>query len=356
MSLSGTIRLAFFVLTRLPGHKRLIRKSSERFFAGELFRDALGKTLELQKMGFGVILNNVGDDAGSEDETWAAAGINLGMLREINRERLIADVSWKLSRLSLGIFDRLDHRPTNFPEILSLIRLARILKIKVWWDAEELKTRDSMWKLGEYLLEREADFLGMALQAYGAGKYDSKDFLKSVVMPFIRRTSPEKTLAIRLCKGAYQKSEEKGSIITDPITLHIRYLELAETILAHIAESLTEHQAPRLYIELATHDLELIWKIQAFVKRLSSKHKIELGLLKSYFRFAMLLGKQEAEASHLVTEGWNTYIYVPFGLEQIPYILRRIEEKPEYALWGLKKEGEYHRCENSEQCRSRSQT
>lgn len=354
MSLSGTIGFAFSILTRLPGHKRLIRKFAQRFFAGELFRDAFKKTLELQKLGFGSILNNVGDENKSQDEVWAAVGIQQGMLRQISRFGLRADVSWKLSRICLSIPSRINHFLIHeeFAELIALLELAKTLNVMVWWDAEELETRSPMWQLGKYLLGKETDFLGIALQAYGAGRYDSQEFLENVIFPFVRGLPPEKVLALRLCKGAYQKSEEKDDIIRDPVTLHTRYIEIAEKLLIYIVESLSQGSSPRLFIEFATQDLELIWIIQAFVKRLSSEYHLRLEVLKRHFRFAMLLGRQEAEASHLITEEWDTYIYVPFGLEQVPYILRRIEEKPECALWGLKKEGEYHRCENPEQCRS----
>lgn len=358
VGISGTIGFAFSVLTRLPGHERLIRKLSKRFFAGELFRDVLQKTLELQKLKFGVIINHVGDGVRSENEVWSEAGIQRGILRRIFRFGLRADVSWKLSRICPSVFhstNRFLVQEDDVTELISLLQLAEALGVRVWWDAGELETRDPTWKFGRYLFERMAKFLGIAFQAYGAGQYDSREFLENIIFPLIRSLPPEKVLGLRLCMGAYQKSEEKDNIIRDSVTLHIRYVEIAEHLLTYVADCLSKRTPPRLFMEFATHDMERIWMIQAFVKRLASKRNLHLELLKRHFRFAMLLGRQESEASHLVADGWNSYIYVPFGSEQIPYVLRRIEERPEYALWGFKKEGKYHHCENPEQCRSKSQ-
>jgi len=80
-----------------------------------------------------------------------------------------------------------------------------------------------------------------------------------------------------------------------------------------------------VYHALATHDEAMIAAAKSFAK--------QRGIDPSRFEFQMLYGVAPRPAAHLVREGYNVRVYVPFGREWYPYFMRRLAERPANALF-----------------------
>ena len=79
------------------------------------------------------------------------------------------------------------------------------------------------------------------------------------------------------------------------------------------------------YHGLATHDEKMIAAAKAFAK--------QQGIAPGRFEFQMLYGVRRDLQRHLVAEGYNVRVYIPFGREWYPYFMRRLAERPANILF-----------------------
>ena len=74
------------------------------------------------------------------------------------------------------------------------------------------------------------------------------------------------------------------------------------------------------YPGIATHDPRIIDEAKRYV----AEHEIE----RSRFEFQMLYGIRRDLQEQLVREGYRMRVYVPFGTQWYPYLMRRLAERP----------------------------
>src|SRR6187455_2770253 len=74
------------------------------------------------------------------------------------------------------------------------------------------------------------------------------------------------------------------------------------------------------YPAIATHDPALITEAKRFAA--------ERGIDASRFEFQMLYGVRRDLQERLVGEGYRMRVYVPFGTQWYPYLMRRLAERP----------------------------
>jgi proline dehydrogenase len=74
------------------------------------------------------------------------------------------------------------------------------------------------------------------------------------------------------------------------------------------------------YPGLATHDPEII----SMAKTFAAEHGIE----RSRFEFQMLYGVRRDLQDQLARDGYRLRVYVPFGTQWYPYLMRRLAERP----------------------------
>jgi proline dehydrogenase len=121
-----------------------------------------------------------------------------------------------------------------------------------------------------------------------------------------------KGIRIRLCKGAYKEPPEiafqKKSEVDDS------YVRLMKTLMRS-----------GIYHGLATHDENIIKTATAFAMR----EKIA----PDSFEFQMLHGIRRDLQQSLVKDGWRMRVYIPFGTEWYPYLMRRLAERPANVLF-----------------------
>ena len=82
------------------------------------------------------------------------------------------------------------------------------------------------------------------------------------------------------------------------------------------------------YHGIATHDPKMIDATIAFAR----KEKTAADS----FEFQMLYGVRRDLQQQLVRDGWRMRVYIPFGTEWYPYLMRRLAERPANAIFILK--------------------
>src|SRR5262249_41932912 len=114
-------------------------------------------------------------------------------------------------------------------------------------------------------------------------------------------------IRIRLCKGAYKEPEEVA--FQKKSEVDANYVKLFKILLKS-----------GVYHGLATHDENIIHQVKDFA--------VCERIPRDAFEFQMLHGIRRNLQKKLVREGWGMRVYIPFGTEWYPYLMRRLAERP----------------------------
>jgi proline dehydrogenase len=134
-----------------------------------------------------------------------------------------------------------------------------------------------------------------------------------VLQSYLRRTIADVELAnrlgcrVRICKGAYQ--EPASVAFPDKRDVDQTYVQCMHALM-------TDGNYPGL----ATHDERII----AEAKRFATERKIPADR----YEFQMLYGVRRDLQDRLVRDGYRMRVYVPFGTQWYPYLMRRLAERP----------------------------
>jgi len=119
---------------------------------------------------------------------------------------------------------------------------------------------------------------------------------------------------VRLCKGAY--SEPATVAFPDKADTDANYVKLMQLLLSE-----------GNYPGIATHDERMIEATRAYATR--------QGIGSDRFEFQMLYGIRRDLQQQLVRDGFRLRVYVPYGEEWYPYMVRRMAERPANLLFVL---------------------
>lgn len=241
------------------------------------------------KRGIGAAVDILGENSSEKEEIAIVRKRYEKLIDWISKNNRKVSISLKLSQFGLSV-----GLPYCFKEVEPLVKKAAAAGVFVWIDMEDDKYFKDILRAA-LILHIENKKVGVAYQAY---RRDAFDWLAFLIL---------ERIPIRLCKGAYRESTEVVFKKTKDIRRN--FLELAEKIL----------RVNRNYLAIATHDAYLLNQIQIFAK----KNKIHRG----GFEFQMLFGL-DRQLGWLANLGYRCVVYVPFGKNWLPYILRRIWEKP----------------------------
>jgi len=122
-------------------------------------------------------------------------------------------------------------------------------------------------------------------------------------------------IRIRLCKGAYKEKPEIA--FQAKADVDANFVSLMKILL----KSGTYHG-------IATHDPNMIEATKAFARA--------ENIPPTAFEFQMLYGVRRDLQEQLVRDGWRMRVYIPFGTEWYPYLMRRLAERPANLLFILK--------------------
>jgi proline dehydrogenase len=269
----------------------LARHFASRFVAGESVDTAVDAAKAINTKGITASLDLLGESITRDSEATAARDTYLQMLDRIAETRVNANVSLKLTQMGFDI-----------GEDLCLANMRLILdKAKALTTFVRLDMESSAYT------QRTLDFFTQTLfPAYGG--------VTGVVIQSCLRRSPgdidkliELKARVRLCKGAYLEPPDVA--FPDKADVDRSYVQLMKQLLKH-----------GNYPGLATHDERIIAEAKDFVKR--------EGIPPSRFEFQMLYGVRRDLQEQLRREGYNMRVYIPFGTQWYPYLMRRLAERP----------------------------
>lgn len=281
-------------LSRRPGlrqfitGRKLTRSVVDRFVAGETLDDGMRAARELQSEGATAILDYLGENVTSESLADRAASAYLESLARISTEGLDCHISVKLTQLGLDLsFDGSLYR------IRTICAKAADAGTVVAIDMESHEYTDRT--IDTYRrLRADHDNLVLCLQAYL--RRTPKDV--ESLLPLDPR--------IRLCKGAY---DEPADLALGRRPTRKAFRQILQSLLDACS-----------YTAVATHD--------EFLVRETIRASRRKSIPKSRFEFQMLFGVRRELQKQLASEGFGMRVYVPFGKEWYPYLMRRLAERP----------------------------
>ena len=270
---------------------RLARKFASRFVAGESVADAVAAASELKSRNITASLDMLGESVTSATEAEQARDTYLEMLRAMQAAAVQVNVSVKLTQMGLDIDPDLCER-----NVRAILGLAQGLDGFVRLDME-----------GSPYTQRTLDFFEQRLLAdYGA-------HAGVVIQAALRRSTDDIAALVRLgarvrlCKGAYL--EKPDIAFPDKKDVDAHYVRLMEQLLS-----------AGNYPGIATHDEAIIAHATQFV----AQHHLP----RDKFEFQMLYGVRRDLQERLAREGYRMRVYIPFGTQWYPYLMRRLAERP----------------------------
>jgi proline dehydrogenase len=269
----------------------LAKKFASRFVAGETIALACDAVADLKTKGITASLDLLGESVSNEAEARETARQYLELLDTMAARKLEVNVSVKLTALGQDINDALCEENTR-----AILERARSYGGFVRLDMES----------SDYT-QRTLDFFSNRLFP------DFPETVGIVLQSALRRTladvewSVEKQCRVRICKGAYL--EPATVAFPDKKDVDRTYVEAMKRLM-------TDGRYPGL----ATHDEVIIAEATRFAK--------EAGIAPEKFEFQMLYGVRRDLQERLVKDGWRLRVYVPFGTQWYPYLMRRLAERP----------------------------
>jgi proline dehydrogenase len=267
------------------------KKLASRFVAGETIEEAVQAARELRQGGITPSLDLLGESVHLDSEAVAARDQYLAMMDRMAAEGVEVNVSVKLTQMGLDI-----------GEDLCQANMVRILE-----QAKQLGGFVRLDMEGSDYTQRTLDFFtGRLFGSYGA-------HCGVVIQSALRRSEGDINdlialkARVRLCKGAYL--EPPDIAFPDKRDVDRSYIQLMERLLLH-----------GNYPGLATHDEKIIEHARRFVSR--------EGIGSDRFEFQMLYGIRRDLQARLRHQGFNVRVYIPFGTQWYPYLMRRLAERP----------------------------
>ena len=275
------------------------QKFSSRFVAGTQVEDVLRATSAVNQSGLSVSIDNLGENVTNAEEARASAQLYHRLLDDIAEQKLDANISLKLTHMGLDVDEKLARDlVTGLVAKASAMNPRNFLRV----DME-----------GSPYTQRTLDFVHELHRAPG-----NQGCVGAVIQSYMRRAESdvEKLLAegirIRLCKGAYKESSEIA--FQQKSEVDANYAKLMKILLKS-----------KVYHGLATHDENIINQAKAF----ATSERIS----RDAFEFQMLHGIRRDLQQSLAGDGWRMRVYIPFGTEWYPYLMRRLAERPANVLF-----------------------
>jgi len=288
--MSAFNRLLVTTLPLVP--KAIVGRVASRYVAGETLDDALATVRKLNAQGAMATVDVLGEEVAERDKALAAVEEYVRLFAAIDREKLDANVSIKLTLLGLKIDegfcrDNVDRIAAAAAGHGNFVRI----------DMEDHTTTDPTLRIYQELQARHGN-LGVVLQAYMRRTLADIEAL------------PREKASVRLCKGIYVEPREiawKGY----------------ETVRANYVQALQKLIRNGVYPAIATHDEYLVCRAVGLIE--------EHRLPREAYEFQMLLGVDEPLRRILLSAGHRLRVYVPYGRDWYPYSIRRLRENPEVA-------------------------
>ncbi len=313
------LRAVLLFLSRAPWARRLItsmgiaRRMAMRFIAGETLDEALETVKQLNRLGIFTTLDHLGEHVTSPDAARLATDAYIDIIQELDKANAKSNCSLKLSQLGLQLdydlcLSNMRCIATRAAEYSTMVRI----------DMEESTTIDNTLRIYRTLIDEGLTNVGVVIQSY---LFRSESDVESLLAQGTH---------IRLCKGAYKESNDIAFTRKDEIDSNFDKLTamMIDGSLSHGAKAASLDGKVPPIPAIATHD-----KTRIEVALALAEHK---GLPKTAIEFQMLNGIRNDLQLELVQAGYPVRVYVPYGTEWYPYVMRRMAERPANLILVLK--------------------
>ncbi len=275
------------------------QRTSSRFVAGTTVADAVRATETVNKFGASVSIDNLGENVTNTEEARASAQLYHNLLDDIAARKLNANVSLKLTHMGLDVDEALAHGLVRgLVARAASMSPKNFVRVDMEGSAYTQRTLDFVYQL--HRVPGNAGCVGAVIQSYM--RQAETDIAKLLA----------EGIRIRLCKGAYKEPPEVA--FQKKSEVDGNYVKLMKILMKS-----------GIYHGLATHDENIIKQAKAFATR--------ENIPRNAFEFQMLHGIRRDLQQALVKDGWGMRVYIPFGTEWYPYLMRRLAERPANALF-----------------------
>ncbi len=272
-------------------NNRMAKKFANRFVAGEDLDGAIAAVRSLNARGITASLDLLGESVHNETEARETGREYLRILDRIEKEKLDCNVSLKLTAMGLDISEDLCVAVTQ-----SVLERAQQYGTFVRLDMEgSAYTERTLRIFEDRLYPSYKENVGVVLQSY---LYRTADDVQRANRLRAR---------VRICKGAYQ--EPASVAYPEKKDVDANYVRCMHALMLE-----------GNYPGIATHDEAIIAEAKRFAK--------EKGIGAERYEFQMLYGVRRDLQDQLVREGYRMRVYVPFGTQWYPYLMRRLAERP----------------------------
>lgn len=271
------------------------RAIAQRFVAGETLDEVMQVARACNDAGLSITLDYLGESVTNPEDVRNAVEMTTRSLERIAATGLDANVSLKPTQFGLEFDESLCR------ESISAIaaRAAELGddagEIFVRLDMEASAFTERTVGLVEWLWAEGHRNVGTVLQS---ALYRTPDDLRRMLALGSR---------VRLVKGAYR--EPPSVAFPDKRDVDRRYVEQMRQLLRE-----------GVYPAIATHDEAII--------DAARRYAFEHGITKDSFEFQMLYGIRRDLQQRLYEEGYRVRVYVPYGEQWYPYLMRRLAESP----------------------------
>jgi proline dehydrogenase len=284
-------------LERLISTNPRMRRLVSRFVAGTTLAEVIEVARELNARNIDASLDLLGETVEDLRESAAATDAYIEAVRAIARECPGATVSVKLSQLGIGL-----DPAVCAGHLKDLLAAADEEGVLVEVDMEHSSVGPATLEAFREVLHSYPDTRVAMQAAIRRTPTDLASF--SDVKP-----------RIRLVKGAFLETEETA--LQDRGEVTAEYLYLTDWALQNLPDP-----------AFGTHDDRCIER----VKTSSAK----FGVDRTNFEFQMLYGVRRDLQQQLADDGYRIRIYVPYGTQWYPYLMRRMAERPANLLLFLR--------------------
>jgi proline dehydrogenase len=276
---------------RFVRNNRLAKSLANRFVAGETIDTALAAVVPLNARGITASLDLLGESVHNEAEARAAGKAYVTMLDRIHKQKAQANVSVKLTAMGLDVSE--DLCVTIMHDILQRAREYQTF-VRIDMESSEY-TQRTLDLFEQRLYPAYRENVGIVLQSYLYRTFAD-----------VQRANLIKA-RVRICKGAYKEPET------------VAYPEKKDVDSTYV-RCMHELMLKGNYPGIATHDEAIIKEAKRFAK--------ENDIAPNRFEFQMLYGVRRDLQDKLVRAGYRMRVYVPFGTQWYPYLMRRLAERP----------------------------
>ncbi len=278
--------------------KGLVKRFAMRYIAGEDISDAIRLVRRINSENKTATVDVLGENVSTKQEASDSAKAGLEVLEEIKKNGLNANLSIKLTQFGLNVGT--DFCFDNVKEVLDFAKASgNFVRI----DMEDSTTIDATLKIYEKLRNAGYDNTGVVIQSY---MRRSENDVKRLI---------QMKASVRVVKGIY----------VEPESIAFKRKEEIRNSFARLVGMLMEGNCR---VAIATHDEKVIGSSSDLIKKFSPSADA--------YEFQMLLGVRADLGNKLVEDGHKLRVYVPFGKQWYPYVIRRFKENPQVAGYVLK--------------------